>query len=398
MPYLIESVSMPKYLHPLSMVFLLLILLSACSSGVDVFTSGNWQAGSLTQQHIHTLVVDPNNPHNIYAGDLQDGVYVSTDGGLHWQRRSAGLPSPSTVNALAFDDSGKKLYAATDTGLFVSANTAQSWTMVSTLPADGYSSIAFDLKATPTIFVTSQHHGLLYSSDRAKTWASINSGLPAHITINTLTFDSNQRQLWAATDQGIYLSGNNGASWQAVNNGLPTGTHINEALPASIYGGDANTVYAATSQGFYLSQNQGAHWMISQTPLARVDILAIIIDVQSVSTLYIATDKVGVLRSTDKGEDWSTLAPGLPGNQSIYAISEGAANYTQLFAAANNVYIFPGTSSVFDPTQLIPLLLVIIFFYLLYRLIARGRRRSRDMLKPERIIEQSEPPRSGPDS
>ncbi|HEV2583028.1 MAG TPA: hypothetical protein VGT44_19365, partial [Ktedonobacteraceae bacterium] len=321
-----------------------------------------------------------------------DGVYMSADGGLHWQRRSAGLPTPSAIYALAFDDSGKKLFAAADTGLFFSTNAGQSWMIMSHLPNDGYSSIAFDLKAAQSIFVASRHHGLLYSSNGGLSWASISAGLPVSMTINSLTFDSNQHQLWVATDQGIYLSSNNGSSWLAANIGLPTGASINDVLPASVYGGNPDVIYAGTSQGFYLSQDQGAHWMPSQTALVRVNILAILIDVQSASTVYIATDKVGVLRSTDNGQNWSSVAPGLPTTKPVYAIVQGATNYSQLFAATNDVYLFSGTGSIFDPTRLLPLLLVVVFFLLLIRLSSRSRRGARNMLKPERIIESNGTP------
>ncbi len=318
---------------------------------------------------------------------------MSANGGLSWQSRSTGLPNPTAIYALAFDDSGKKLYAAASAGLFFSTDTGLSWTIASHLPDDAYTSIAFDLKASLTIFVASLHHGLFYSSNGGLSWSSISAGLPVGITVNNLTFDSNQRQLWAATGQGIYLSNNNGSSWQAANTGLPSSADINDVLPASVFGGNPDLIYAGTSQGFYLSQDQGAHWMASQTSLARVNILEILIDVQSVSTVYIATDKVGVLRSTDNGQNWTGVASGLPTNQPVYAIIQGATNYDQLFAATNNVYLFPGTSSIFDPTRLLSLLFVVVVFLFLIRFSSRSRRQSRNPLKPERIIETNGTPR-----
>jgi photosystem II stability/assembly factor-like uncharacterized protein len=378
-----------KYIRLIFIVASLLVLLTACTTGI--FASGTWQSGGLTKQHIHTLAVDPNNPQNIYGGDTQDGVYYSADGGLHWQRRSAGLPTPTAVNALAFNDSGTTLYAATSHGLYASTNAGQSWTILSHLPADEYTAIAFDLKAPGTIFAASWHHGPFYSSNSGHSWTSINAGLPAHTVVNALTFDSNSHQLWAATDQGIYLSSDNGASWRWLNTGLPRGATINDILPASIAGGNPNLVFAGTNQGFFLSQDQGVHWTASQTSLVHVNISDIIIDTQTVSTVYIATDKVGVLRSTDSGENWGGTSPGLPKGQPVYSIIQGASNYSQLFAAANNVYLFPGTSSVFNPSQLIPLLLGILFFYLLYRISRSGRRKSLRLVEPEHSGEEPAP-------
>jgi ligand-binding sensor domain-containing protein len=373
---------MLKHIRLTLLIASLLVLLTACTANTGIFASGTWQSAGLTKQHIHTLAVDPNNPQNIYAGDTQDGVYYSADGGLHWQQRSAGLPTPLAVNALAFNDSGKTLYAATANGLYASTNAGQSWTILPHLPIDNYTAIAFNLKTPGAIFTASLHHGLLYSSNSGLSWTSINAGLPAQVTINALTFDSNSRDLWVATSQGVYFSDDNGASWRGLNTGLPRGAIINDVLPASVQGGNPDLVFAATNQGFFLSQDQGLRWAASQTPLEHVNILDILIDTQTVSTVYIATDKVGVLRSTDSGENWGGTSPGLPADQPVYNIIQGATNYSQLFAAANNVYLYPGTSGAFNPSQILPLLLGILFFYLLYRISRRGLRRSLNMPVP----------------
>src|SRR5690348_3344706 len=98
------------------LLVLLLLILSACAPTVGIFSSSSWQASSLQQAHIRSLAVDPANPQNIYAGDAQGTIFASVDGGTAWKQQSS-LPPASTVNALLFDDSGKKLYAASAAGL-----------------------------------------------------------------------------------------------------------------------------------------------------------------------------------------------------------------------------------------------------------------------------------------
>jgi len=100
--------------------------------------------------------------------------------------------------------------------------------------------------------------------------------------------------------------------------------------------------------------------------------------------IYAATS-AGALRSDDSGQAWGTVGPGLPKNATVYALALGAAGYSQLFAAADDVYLFPGSSGGLTFTKLLPTVLILLFFYLLYRLLMRGRRRAQQMLKPERI-------------
>lgn len=378
----------------LPLLLSLFLCLSACAPNTGLFAGGDWQSGGLQHQHIRILAVDPNNVQLIYAADAQDGIFVSADAGEHWSQSSTGLPLSTAIYALSFDASGKKLYAATNAGVFVSSNSAHLWsaigkgTAANSLPADNYTALAFDPNAVHTIYVGSARHGVLKSVDDGRTWSEASNGLPPNTTIQGLTLDSNHHQLWSATNAGIYLSRNGATSWQALNDGLPTSIIINAVLPASISGGQAGLVYAGTNHGFFISQDSGAHWAMSKVSLAGVNINAILVDFRNPSTVYIATN-VGVFRSDDGGESWAGVAPGLPRGQPVYDLAIGGTDNSQLYAAANDVYLFPGTSGGFSLGRIISIALILLMFYLLYRLVFRRNSRSRERLKPEHI---SEPP------
>jgi ligand-binding sensor domain-containing protein len=372
-----------SYCHMFSMSILLLIFLTSCSTTTGIFAGGKWQSGGLPHQHLLSLAIDPNNPQLIYAGDAQDGIFASTNAGMNWSQQNAGLSLPIAVFALVFDDSGKKLYAATDGGIFVSVNTgAKKWVGAGGLPQDSYSSLAFDLNAPHMIYVASEHHGIYVSANDGTTWTTMNSGLPQGIVIHGLTFDSVDHQLWAATSQGIYRLKQGGQIWQELNIGLPQGIVVNTVIPAASSGGQQGLVFAGTRNGFFLTHDNGAHWSQSQVSLAGTSVNAIIIDYHTVSTVYAGT-KVGVLRSDDNGQNWGGIASGLPSNPTIQALAIGATGYNQLYAATQGIYLFPGNSGAFDPSQILPVALILAFFYALYRFSTRGRRRSGMMLRPK---------------
>ncbi len=378
-------------LNRIVMMFLLLMLcLTSCASTAGVFAGGKWQSGGLQHQHLRTLAVNPNNPQVIYTGDVQDGVFASTNAGINWSQVSTGLTLPITIYALVFNDPGKKLYAATDTGVFVSADAATHWIPVSGLPIDSYTSLAFDLNAPHVIYVASEHHGVYVSTNEGSSWTAMNKGLPSGIIIHSLAFDSVEHQLWAATNLGIYRSGDGGALWQVLNNGLPPNINVNTIFPAASSGGDKGLVFAGTNHGFFLSHNNGAQWSRSQVSLTGISVNAILIDYHTVTTVYAGTG-IGVLRSEDNGQNWGGIASGLPRDQAVQALAMGANGYNQLYAATNGIYVYPGNSSAFDPSQIFPLLLILAFFFALYRLSTRGRKRSQSRLKPERIVAAEQP-------
>ncbi len=353
-----------------------LLCLSACTPTSGIFAGGSWQSRGLPHQRIRALTVDYNNPQIIYAAGALGKNFTSSDGGQHWVDRSFGLPTGSSINVLSFDSTGKKLYAATDAGIFMSTDAAHHWIAIEKAEAP-YTALAFNFREPHTIYAGTAFHGVLRSSDDGNTWFSANTGLLPGITINALTFDTENQQLWAATSSGVYRSDDKGLSWHAFNTGLPTSIVVYSVQPDTIVpGGTSGLIFAGTNHGFFFSQDAGTHWTTGQESLVGTNVRVIYVDFNKPTTLFVGTD-VGVLRSDNSGQNWSALGSGMPKDQAVYVIMWGTSGYTQLFAAADDVYIYPGTSGGFSFNRLIALLIAAVFFYALYRLARRGRRTSR---------------------
>lgn len=371
----------------LGFAFLTSFLLSACS--LESLSTSTWQASTLTHQHIHALAVNPKNSQVIYAGDVQGNIFSSNDAGLHWTPRSPISSSSVTLLALTIDPSGTKMYAATTTGLIVSTDNAQSWHPVSTsiLPTDTYTAPIFT--SAQQVYIGTMHHGIYTSSDDAATWHAKSGGLPTNIAINNIAFDSLQHRLWLATSAGVYRSDDGGASWHALNTGFPTGTIATSVQPAASAGGDTSLVYAGTTKGFYLSTDSGTHWT-GIAVLQYVYIRQVFIDFRSknAATIYVATN-VGLFRSNDSGQDWAGVGSGIPRNQAVYTLVIGTKQASQLYAASNNVYLYPGTSGTgIDLSRVFSLIVVLLLFVVLFYVVRREVRRYRR--KPQQSDEAEE--------
>jgi len=366
--------------------FLTSLLLSACS-----LSSSTWQASTLSQQHIHALAVNSKNSQIIYAGEVQGSIFVSTDAGQHWKARSPVSTASSTLLSLTVDPSGAKIYAATSSGLFISTDNAQSWQLISTsnLPTDTYTAPVFINEQQ--VYIGTMHHGLFVSNNDATTWRAEHTGLPTTLAINSVTFDSLQHRLWLATSGGVYRSDDGGASWHMLNTGLPGGTVATAIQPAANAGGDSSLVYAGTTKGFYLSTDSGAHWT-GIAVLQSVFIRGILVDFRSrnAATVYAATN-VGVFRSDDSGQNWAGVGPGIPRDQTVYALAIGAKQASQLYAASNNVYLYPGTSGTgIDPGRVLALLAVLLVFVVLFYILRREVRRYRKKPAQANEVEKKE--------
>jgi hypothetical protein len=69
------------------------------------YTTATWTS-------IRALAMDPADPETLFCGDINSGVYVSYDGGGHWNVFNVGLANRQ-INALAFSPDGTILYAGT---------------------------------------------------------------------------------------------------------------------------------------------------------------------------------------------------------------------------------------------------------------------------------------------
>lgn len=364
---------------PLLGLLFLLLGLAGCAPGEGIFSGGSWQAGSLQDQHLHVLSVDPNNLLHLYAGDASSGVFVSTDAGISWKPSSTGLPIPVAIYALSFDPPGKTLYAATEAGLFASSDFAGHWHAIDGLPADSYTTLAFNVDSPQTLYVGSTHSGVWKSSNAGADWTDISKGLPARTEITSLLYDANSKHLWAGFADALYRSPDDGGSWQSASNGLPANAGVNALAVGDITNTTSSLLFAGTNHGFFRSTDDGQHWAPSQASLAALHIRAILLDGLQPSVVYVSTD-IGVLRSSDNGQNWSQIASGLPASeQPIEGLVQGGDSYSQLFVASHGIYRYPGSGSPFDPSRLIPIVIILLFFALLYRFSLVRRRRLRQL-------------------
>jgi len=97
----------------------------------------NWSSIGPAGGSLTTLLADPTAPTTaLYAGSRANGVFFSANSGVTWSTASSGLPAGSQIFALA--SLGNLVYAATDSGVFVSsAAAAPSWQQV---PSTGFTS------------------------------------------------------------------------------------------------------------------------------------------------------------------------------------------------------------------------------------------------------------------
>jgi photosystem II stability/assembly factor-like uncharacterized protein len=308
---------------------------------------------------VHALYVGPGAPDTLYAGAFYTGFFVSTDGGVSWLRRNAGIRQ-AEIRALAVHPAqplwvyagyGDAFTTPSD-GLFRSVDRGASWFTASpTLEASGLRDIAMDPNTTATPFSTTIYAagygaplqalggsdrdgnaGIFKSIDGGATWATIDNGIPSEDlggvrqslfrTARSVALDRSSGGAPGGTGplQTLYLAGSGTIRYDTVT-GVPT-------------------VHAAR---IYKSVDAGANWTASDTGLPipdydtsaffahTVQAVQLAVDPTDTDTLYVGTfvnvpgngggipePRIsqgvvnGVFKSIDGGATWAHSSAGLP--------------------------------------------------------------------------------------
>ncbi|MGI9547212.1 MAG: VPS10 domain-containing protein [Flavobacteriaceae bacterium] len=155
------------------------------------------------------------------------------------------------------------LYAGTDDGILqVSEDGGANWRKLELSNVRGLPSTPFvndvraDLYDANTVYLVLDNHKygdfkpyLLKSTDKGRTWTSINGNLPKTLLTWRLVQDHVDRNLmFAATEFGVYMTKNGGGSWTQLKGGMPT-ISIRDI---TIQRRENDLVAASFGRGFYV--------------------------------------------------------------------------------------------------------------------------------------------------
>jgi len=247
---------------------------------------------------VEALLVDQDNPARIFAGVVNDksygGVFVSNDGGAHWEQISEGLEERD-VFVLAESPEGTIL-AGTNHGILAlekneetgdtpgfhwcSRSTIQN-TLVKTAPETHYGkrvSIEKQVKDTRRemdglvksldlsgeTWLAATPGGVFTSKDKGESW----QGGPVMGAGDYLAVAAHGEQLTAARKDRVVLSMDGGESWRPM--GIPA---MLTRIHSIVFSSDG-TLWLGAREGVYFTHDLGKTWMwVHRFPLTDVDAL-----------------------------------------------------------------------------------------------------------------------------
>jgi photosystem II stability/assembly factor-like uncharacterized protein len=312
---------------------------------------------------------DPNEPNVFYVGQVDGGVWKSTDYGRTWNpifdaepTQSIGAiavaPSDSSVIYVASGEGLHRPDLSVGDGIYKSTDGGKTWTHLGLRDSEQIPSIVVDPHDPNRVFAAvlghpygpNEERGVYRSTDGGQTWKKVlykdaDTGA-SDVEIDPAHPDTLYAALWQSrlgpwedgnqydgTHGGLFKSTDGGDTWNQLTKGLPDNlVQIQVAIARS----DPNRLYATTSTtregaygsgaglGVYRSDDAGESWTkITDDPRPAMkigggDLPIPAVDPKNPDVVYSAS--IVTMRSTDGGHTWSGLrgAPGGDDYQNLW--------------------------------------------------------------------------------
>ncbi len=297
---------------------------------------------------LDNLVVDSSNPSTLYVGAWKDssggGVWISHDGGRTWKeaRDLKGQPIHALVQA---PSDPRTLFVGTLEGVYRTSDGGQTWARISpegSREIHEVESLAVDPR-NPGIVYAGTWHLPWKTSDGGKTWSNIKKGVIVDSDIFSIIVDPDKpRVVYMSACSGIYKSDNSGVLFRKIQ-GIP-----NEARRTRVIMQDPENrevVYAGTTEGLYKTENAGRTFRRMTGP--EVVVNDVFVDPHDSKHVLLATDRGGVLASTDGGENFTESNQGIS-ERKVAALLVDRSDPSHLYAGVVNDKTFGG---VFQTTN-----------------------------------------------
>jgi photosystem II stability/assembly factor-like uncharacterized protein len=311
----------------------------------------------------------PDQPNVFYIGQVDGGVWKSTDYGQSWhpifdgedtQSIGAIAVAPSDSNVV-YVGSGEGLHRpdlSVGDGIYRSDDAGRTWTHLGLREGEQIPALAVDPTNPRRLFAAvlghpygpSAERGIFRSEDGGRTWKKVlykdeRTG-GSDVVIDPRNPQIVYASLWqetlgpwedansyAGTNGGLFKSTDGGNSWKKLTNGLPADlVQINVAIAAS----DPQRLYATLSTmheggyatakglGVYRSDDAGASWRkITDDPRPAMkigggDLPVPVVDPQNPDVVY--STSIVTCESKDGGKTWISLrgAPGGDDYQNLW--------------------------------------------------------------------------------
>lgn len=291
------------------------------------------QTSTIASTNVQTVVFDPQDSQTIYIGTRENGMYVTKDGGEHWQQI---LTNKGEVRAIAVDSKnhqivyaaiGEKIVKSTDGGnvfkliyseptgqqiteiqvdsfdpnkvyagvfsgqLIKSTDGGQSWLLLKNFDSK-IQRILINPKDTRIVYVGTLTSGIFKTTDGGANWTDFGDTLrqfDGSFGFQDLVMSAGQPSvLIYASDYGLLRTDDNGKTWNPIK--LLTDPNTITVYSVAVNPKNSGIIIYGTRQNIFKTKDGGKTWVSKPLPTQRAP-NRMIADPRNPDTVYMAALK-----------------------------------------------------------------------------------------------------------
>ena len=329
------------------------LLLAVTLITTALMASGPWQVLGPDGGDARSLAYDAQNPDHILLGTSTGQMFTSTDGGRNWSRLARLGGDDYVLDHISIDpqNSSRIYVSAWSTSsqqigeIFRSRDGGHTW---QTLPAmHGKSIRAMAMyKGNSDVLVAGCLDGVYRTRDGGDTWQHLNSNFSDVKNVESLAIDpKDPNTIYAGTWHLAWKTPDAGATWQHINKGMIDDSDVFSVIvdhdnPSVVFASacsgiyksetagnlfskiqgipftarrtrvlkqdptNENIVYAGTTEGLWKTLDLGKSW--KRVSSEEVVVNDVFVDPRDSDHVLIATDRSGVMASTNGAATWTT--------------------------------------------------------------------------------------------
>lgn len=292
--------------NPVQRLLLAAVTLTLLAGCADTSRSG---PAPVRFADVHGMAVDPSNP---------SVLYVATHHGLFkgvrdkdWSRVGQEVmdlmgftmhPNGTTFYASGHPGNPNRDYSSL--GVIKSTDGGVTWTTIALKNQVDFHAMGISLARPETVwgyYYRDQH--FYESTDGGATWNNFAPTVAAPGINSIAGHAANSKTVFAGTNQGVWVSRDAGKNWAVLVGAQPSGA----AGAVTTTRADPLLLWAYfPSAGLARTEDGGATWS-SAAPIqlgSNDQVAVVAIDPSSPTTVYVASGRGAVFRSTDEGATW----------------------------------------------------------------------------------------------
>ncbi|MDP8970946.1 MAG: hypothetical protein M3N52_10725, partial [Actinomycetota bacterium] len=272
------------------------------------------QAGQPVEQfmHVHGLEITAWAPDDVYLATHQGLIRIDADG--EWTSVSAephdfmGFSAHPTDEGVFYSSGhpapGTRL--RNPIGFMVSSDGGATWSTRSLEGAADFHAMTVAPSDGDVVYGWNGagQTGLYVSTDGGSTWAPISDGTLSEVggALALAVRPDDLDEVWAGTQAGLFASRDAGQTWEPLLSGGVTAVAFDPADPQRAL------AYAPEGGGLVESRDGGQTWTELGLVLDGDAAGHLAVHPEDADTVYVGTYGQSLLRTTDGGNSWETLA------------------------------------------------------------------------------------------